>query len=74
MFFLLFATPPPPIITLYHQYRCLYDKKWKLPNENQYLSLLCGQHVFSVKSCFEPILVRTPVDYSGDHTCNKIRG
>ena len=31
-------------ITLYHQYRCFYDKKWKLPNENQYLSLLCGQH------------------------------
>ena len=31
-------------------------------------------YVFSVKSCFEPILVRTPVDYSGDHTRNKNRG
>ena len=31
-------------------------------------------YVFSVKSCFEPILVTTHVDYSGDHTRNNIHG
>ncbi len=62
--FFFFLHPPPTYITLYHQSRRFYDKKWKLPNENQYMSLLCGQHDHICVQC--EILFRA---YSSHNSC-----